>query len=350
MSTMELVTSAPAKMGPGEIGAWAARAERLGFDVIHVSETIHDPFTVAALALQHTQRVTVRTSMVLAFPRSPMITAYAAWDLAKYSGGRFQLGIASQVRGNIVGRFSTQWSEPVARLGDYIRALRAIFASFQTGAKLDYVGPHYRFERLQPYFNPGPLEHRAPQIWTGAVNARMCAMAGELADGFVCHPTNSHPVVLKSRTLPALAEGAARAGRTEQLPVVANPHVMAAATSEAVDALREQRRSELAFLYSTPAYRRQLEVFDLADLGAALSAMAQRSEWDDLPAILTDEVMSQLVPQGTYDEIPAVLTQWYSGLCSGINLPVPADDADDASFGALLDSCRQIPAAVRNSA
>ena len=115
-------------MGPGEIGAWAARAERLGFDVIHISETIHDPFTVAALALQHTDAVTVRTSMVLAFPRSPMITAYAAWDLAKYSGGRFQLGIASQVRGNIVGRFSAEWSEPSARLADYIRSLRAIFA------------------------------------------------------------------------------------------------------------------------------------------------------------------------------------------------------------------------------
>lgn len=105
--TMQVVTSAPpAAMGPGEIGSWAVRAERLGFDVIHISETIHDPFTVAALALQHTERVTVRTSMALAFPRSPMITAYAAWDLAKFSGGRFHLGIASQVRGNIVGRFS----------------------------------------------------------------------------------------------------------------------------------------------------------------------------------------------------------------------------------------------------
>jgi probable F420-dependent oxidoreductase len=347
---MELVTSAPAEMGPGEIGTWATRAERLGFDVIHVSETIHDPFTVAALALQHTQRVTVRTSMVLAFPRSPMITAYAAWDLAKYSAGRFQLGIASQVRGNIVGRFSAQWSEPVARLADYIRALRAIFASFQTGVKLDYVGPHYKFERLQPYFNPGPLEHPAPQIWTGAVNARMCAMAGELADGFVCHPTNSHPVVLKSRTLPALAEGASRAGRTECPQVVANPQAMTAATHEAVNAVREQRRSELAFLYSTPAYRRQLEAFGLADVGETLSAMAQRSEWGHLPTVLTDEVLGRLVPQGTYDEIPSVLSQWYSGLCTGINLPVPADEADDDRFGALVEACRQIPAAVRNSA
>ncbi|QEN17496.1 TIGR03617 family F420-dependent LLM class oxidoreductase [Mycolicibacterium sp. ELW1] len=340
---MQLVTSAPAAMGPGEIGPWAARAERLGFDVVHISETIHDPFTVAALALQHTERVTVRTSMVLAFPRSPMITAYAAWDLSKFSGGRFQLGIASQVRGNIVGRFSAQWSEPVARLADYIRSLRAIFTSFQTGAKLDYVGPHYRFERLQPYFNPGPLEHPAPQIWTGAVNARMCAMAGELADGFVCHPTNSHPTVLRSRTLPALAEGASRAGRTlADLAVVANPHVMTAATRDAVDTLRDQRRSELAFLYSTPAYRRQLEDFGLADVGAALSAMAQRSEWDSLPSVLTDEVMERLVPQGTYEEIPDVLAQWYSGLCSGINLPVPADEADDDLFAGVLQACRQI--------
>ncbi len=153
---MEMVATAPAQMGPGEIGDWAARAERIGYDTIHISETIHDPFTVAAFALQRTTRLTVRTSMVVAFPRSPMITAYAAWDLAKYSGGRFQLGIASQVRGNIVGRFSTEWSEPVARLGDYIGALRAIFHSFQTGADLDYTGPHYRFDRLQPYFNPGP--------------------------------------------------------------------------------------------------------------------------------------------------------------------------------------------------
>lgn len=155
---------------------------------MHVSETIHDPFTVAAFALQATTTITVRTSMVLAFPRSPMITAYAAWDLARLSGGRFQLGVASQVRGNIVGRFSTAWSEPVSRMADYIGALRAIFHAFQTGERLNYVGAHYTFDKLQPYFNPGPLEHPAPAIWTGGVNARMVAMAGEVADGLSAIP------------------------------------------------------------------------------------------------------------------------------------------------------------------
>ncbi|MGZ8802856.1 MAG: LLM class flavin-dependent oxidoreductase, partial [Mycobacterium sp.] len=341
---MEVVASTPATMGPAEIGDWAARMERIGFDTIHVSETIHDPFTVAAFALQATSRATVRTSMVLAFPRSPMITAYAAWDLARYSGGRFHLGIASQVRGNIVGRFSTVWSEPVGRLGDYILSLRAIFHSFQTGDELAYVGSHYKFDKLQPYFNPGPLDSAAPQIWTGGVNRRMCVMAGELADGFVCHPTNSHPLILKTRTLPALGDGARAALRGNQTAaVVANPQPMMAATEEAMDAMRESRRSELAFLYSTPAYRRQLEDFGLPEVADALSTMAQRNQWDDMRDQFTDEVLNRVVPQGTYDVIPDVLTEWYSGLCTGISLSVPADDAHDDDLSTLVERCRRIP-------
>lgn len=330
-----MVATAPATTGPAEIGAWAARVEGLGFDTIHVSETIHDPFTVAALALQATSAITVRTSMALAFPRSPMITAYAAWDLARFSGGRFQLGIASQVRGNIVGRFSAEWTEPVARMADYIRALRAIFGAFQTGGRLNYVGTQYTFDRLQPYFNPGPLEHPAPQIWTGGVNSRMVTMAGELADGFVCHPTNSHPTILRAQTLPALAGGAPR--------VVANPQPLMAATPVAVDALRETRRAELAFLYSTPAYRRQLEHFGIAELGDALSAMAQSNQWDDMSRLFTDDVLDRLIPHGTYDEIPDVLGQWYAGLCDGLTIAVPADAADDGALAELVQRCRAIP-------
>jgi probable F420-dependent oxidoreductase len=313
-----MVATVPATVGPAEIGAWAARAERLGFDTVHVSETIHDPFTVAAFALQATTAVTVRTSMVLAFPRSPMITACAAWDLARLSGGRFQLGIASQVRGNIVGRFSTPWSEPVARLADYICSLRAIFHAFQTGERLNYVGTHYRFDKLQPFFNPGPLEHAAPPIWAGGGNARMVAMAGELADGFVCHPTNSHPTILRAHTLPALAGGNPR--------VIANPQPLMDTTPDAVDALRDTRRSELAFLYSTPAYRRQLERFGITGLGA----------------------LEVLIPAGTYAEIPDVLGRWYAGLCDGLTIAVGPDDADDTALAELVRRCRVIPILSRS--
>lgn len=343
---MEIIASAPAQMGLSEIADWAARMERIGFDVIHIAETIHDPFSIAAMALTHTKQLTVRTSMVLAFPRSPMIVAYAAWDLAKYSNGRFQLGIASQVRGNIVGRFSSAWSEPVSRLGDYIQSLRAIFQAFQTGEPLNYEGKHYRFSRLQPYFNPGPIDHPIPQIWTGGVNRRMCILAGELSDGFVCHPTNSHPDILTARILPAIAEGARAAGRKGVPAVVANAQPMMAATHDDVEKQRGPRRAELAFLYSTPAYRRQLEHFGLAELGEALSEMARRREWGDLANHLTDEVMNRVVPQGTYQEIPDILAQWYSGLCTGLNLPVSADDAHDRQLAELVQQCKTISGAT----
>lgn len=335
---MEIVASWPSRSDLAEVQAWARRAEGLGVDVVHVPETIHDPFTVAALMLTATERLVVRTSMVVAFPRSPMLTAYAAWDLQKLSGGRFQLGVASQVRGNIVGRFSTEWSEPVARLGDYVRSLRAIFHAFQTGEELAYAGPHYTFERLQPYFNPGPIDHPAPTIWTGGVNHGMVALAAEVADGFVCHPTSSHPDVLRADILPLLGGGPR---------VVAGPQPLMAGSREELAVARDARRSELGFLYSTPAYRRQLELFGLGALGETLTGLAARDDWTDLAQHVTDDVMARLVPQGTYDEIPDVLEQWYGGLCDGIVLAVPDDPADDDSLRTLVGRCRDIPGTLR---
>jgi alkanesulfonate monooxygenase SsuD/methylene tetrahydromethanopterin reductase-like flavin-dependent oxidoreductase (luciferase family) len=236
----------------------------------------------------------------------------------------------------------------VSRLRDYIESLRAIFHSFQTGETLNYAGPFYRFHRLQPYFNPGPIDHPVPQIWTGGVNKKMCVLAGELSDGFVCHPTNSHPLILISHTLPSIAEGAWGAPRSTPAPaVVANPQPMMAATRQALDALREARRAELAFLYSTPAYRRQLEYFGLGEVAEALSDTARRSKWSDLPKQLTDEVIKRVVPQGTYEEMSTVLTDWYSGLCAGLSLPVPADDEHDDHLTELVERCKAIPTSRR---
>jgi len=329
---MEIVASWPSRMPLRDVPAWAQRVEDLGFDVVHVPETIHDPFAVGALALQATSRLVVRTSMVVAFPRSPMLTALSAWDLAGLSCGRFQLGVASQVRGNIVGRFSAEWSEPVARLRDYVGALRAIFTAFRTGEPLAYDGPHYRFDRLQPYFNPGPLDCAEPTIWTGGVNAGMTALAGEVADGFVCHPTNSHPDVIRALVQPLV-------GGT---PIVAGPQPLTARTRDGLAAVRDARREELAFLYSTPAYRRQLEVFGLAELGETLSAMAARGDWSELGRHLDDDVMRTLLPEAAYDELPDVLEHWYAGLVHGLVLSARPDEVADDRLRDLVARCREI--------
>ena len=195
--------------------AHAERVERLGYDGLHVAETVHDSMAVALLAAEHTERITVRTSVTLAFARSPTLLAYAAWDIAKISGGRFELGLGTQIRQNIEDRYAVPFGEdPVGRLGDYVGAVRAAFASFASGAAPAYESPHYSVTRMQPYFNPGPdAVTQPPRIYLGGVQRKACALAGAVGDGFVSHPTNSNPRYLGETCLPALAEGARAAGR-----------------------------------------------------------------------------------------------------------------------------------------
>ncbi|RQO42194.1 LLM class F420-dependent oxidoreductase [Rhodococcus sp. KBW08] len=331
---MELVTSLPADTPLRQVAQHVERIEKLGFDTVHISETVRDPFAVAALAVEHSTTLTVRTSMVVAFARSPMVTALAAWDLADFSGGRFQLGLATQVRGNIVGRYSMPWTDPVAQLRDYVGAVREIFRVFQTGGKLDYAGSHYTFNRLQPYFSPGQIGVPAPEIWTGGVNSRMCSLAGDVADGFVAHPTSSHPKVLAERIIPSLTGG----GRKPRL--IAVPKTITGKDRAAIIAQREAARSELAFLYSTPAYRVALEVLGLSEVGEELTVMARAGDWAQLPAVLTDDVLDILVTQCTYAELPDVLSSKYAGLCDGIALAVPTDPADDGAFTAMCEELR----------
>ncbi|MFC9894366.1 TIGR03617 family F420-dependent LLM class oxidoreductase [Nocardia sp. NPDC127579] len=338
---MEIVTSLPADTHLAQVASRIRRIEALGFDTVHISETVHDPFAVCALAVEHSTRLTVRTSMVVAFPRSPMLTACAAWDLARFSGGRFQLGIASQVRGNIVGRYSVPWADPVARLGDYADALRAIFTAFQHGTPLDYHGSHYTFTRLQPYFDPGPLPVAAPTVWLGGVNRRMCELAGAVADGFVAHPTGSHPRTLTEQVLPALVTGAA--ARDRGLPrIIVVPKAITGRDDAAVAAERQAVRKELAFLYATPAYRGTLDRLGLGDTATALAGAAADKQWDRLPELLTDEMLAALVPEATYADLPDVLAEWYRGRCQGLSLAIPRDPDDDNAFRTMLDRLRAI--------
>src|SRR5262249_31717285 len=155
-----------------EVEAHARRVEALGYDGLCVPDAVHDGLLLSQAALRVTTKLRARTSVLVSFPRSPMLVAIAAWDLQAVSGGRLELGLGRQVRGNIVGRYSTPWSAPVPRMREYANSLRAIFAAFQGGGALDFQGAHYRFTRLQPFFNPGPIEHPQIPIWLGAVGPR----------------------------------------------------------------------------------------------------------------------------------------------------------------------------------
>jgi probable F420-dependent oxidoreductase len=325
--------------------AHAQRVEALGYDGLHVAETVHDALAVALLAAEHTERITVRTSVALAFTRSPTLLAYAAWDLAKLSDGRFQLGLGTQIRQNIEDRYAVPFGEdPIGRLGDYVGAVRAAFASFASGEAPRYESPHYRVTRMQPYFNPGPdAATAAPAIYLGGVQRRACELAGAVGDGFVSHPTNSNPRYLREICLPALAEGASAAGRNlaaAGFETVVGTQVITGASADAVERERERQRRLLAFLYSTPAYAPTLELYGWDELGPRLRELIRHERWDDLASVLPDDVLDELVPSATFDELPELLLERFAGLGQGLTMSVPASSDDDEAFAAVVAALR----------
>ncbi len=335
-----------AGMGPrlpvAQVGTYAARVERLGYDGLHIAEMIHDPFVASALALDATTTLGVRTSMALAFVRSPMATAMSSWELAHLSGGRFDLGLGSQVRANIEERYGMAFDRPVARLRDHVLAVRACFEAFASGEPLDHRGPFHRLTRLQPDFRPAPLGDgvRRPEVWMGAVGSQMVRLAGELADGVVTHPTNSHPADLAARLVPALEDGARRTDRPTP-PLVVSPMVVTGADPTALEASREAIRQRLAFLYSTPAYAPTLERLGLGAVGPSLRRLVRDEAWDRLVDHLPDQVLDQLVLVGTWNEIPSLVHDRYGRWADGIVLRPPEDPAADAAFAAVITRLRE---------
>jgi probable F420-dependent oxidoreductase len=330
------------RMTPDQVAEHARRAETLGYDGLNVPEAVHDGLVMSQIALQATTRLRVATSVLVAFPRSPMAVAHAAWDLQRLSNGRFELGLGSQVRGNIVGRYSTPWSPPVPRMREYIGALRAIFDAFQEGTPLDFVGDHYQFTRLQPFFNPGPLDCASIPLYLGAVGPQMTALAGEAADGLMTHPSNTPPRYLREVTRPRLKAGASRSGRSGVPRLMVSALLATGETQQQVRADREKQRELLGFLYSTPAYWGSLELFGWRDRGEQLLALSREGKWGEMPGLLTDEMLDTFVPTAAYGEIAGVLRERYASLCDWITFPIPADPAQDRA-------CRKAIAELKES-
>lgn len=316
-----------------DIAAHARRIEGLGYDGLHIAETVHDPFLASMAALQATESLVVRTSVALALVRSPMAVAYSAWDLAALSNGRFQLGLGTQIKPHIERRFGASFDDPVGRLRDHIGAVRACWRAFDGIAPLDYRSEHYQLTLLTPNFTPDalPVGVTRPSVWMGGVNRKLVQTAGAIADGFVTHPTNSHPRYLSEICRPGLAAGATSAGRSvTEIELVVGTQWILGATRTDIDERREHNRRLLAFLYSTPAYERTLELFEWSELAPRLRALIKEQRWGDLSGLVTDEVLDTLVPQATFDELPDVAIEWFGGLADGILVaPPPSDEHDD---------------------
>ncbi len=300
----------------------AHAAEKLGFDGLWSSETNHDPFMPLALAATATSQMTLGTAIALSFTRSPMTLAYTCWDLAAMTQGRFILGLGTQVKAHNERRFSVPWDAPIPRLREVIESLRAIWHAWRTGERLNYRGQYYTFTLMTPFFTPPRHEYPIP-ITIAGVNTGLCRLAGELCEGFHVHPLNSVKY-LTEVVRPAIAEGAARAGRSpDDVALIASVFIVTGRNAQESAAMREFVRQQIAFYASTPSYRVIFATHGWEETAAELSALAARKRWGDMPALISDEMVETFAVVAPPEEVGRAVLARYAGLVDRITLYRP---------------------------
>jgi len=307
----------------------AQQLEALGFDALWTFETQHDPFLPLGLVATGTEKMGMGTNIAVAFARTPMATAMTAWDLARSSGGRFMLGLGTQVRMHVERRFSMPFEHPAARVREYILCMRAIWDCWQNGSKPDFVGEYYKFKLMTPFFNPGPMAHPDIPVFLAGVQPTMCRTAGEVADGFHVHPLHS-PRYLREVVHPSLAEGRRLAGKPAEGMQLYAPVFCITGLNAAQTAEREAFvRGQIAFYASTPNYRHILDLHGWTAAGEKLSKMVRAGEWDKLGGEITDEMLDAFAVTAPLDKLPGVLRQRYAGLVQRISIYLPVPGSDD---------------------
>jgi probable F420-dependent oxidoreductase len=276
---------------PSNAARSAKDAEAAGYDGAWTAETSHDPFLACLLAAEHTERLQIGTAITVAFARSPMTTAQTANDLQAYSGGRFLLGLGSQIKPHIEKRFSMPWSKPAARMREYVSAMRAIWECWNEGTKLDFRGDFYSHTLMTPFFNPGPNPHGAPKVFLAGVGELMTEVAGEVCDGFICHAFTTERY-FREVTLPALERGRAKAGKTMEGFEISGPSfVVSGATEEDTARVAQGTREQIAFYGSTPAYKGVLEMHGWGDLHTELNSLSKQGKWKEMGELIDDEIL-----------------------------------------------------------
>jgi probable F420-dependent oxidoreductase len=301
----------------------ARAAEDLGFAGLWTSETKHDAFLPLAIAANETHEIGLGTSVAIAFSRSPMETAQTAWDLQDISEGRFVLGLGTQVKAHITRRFSMPWDRPAARLQEYILALREIWESFQNEGPLEFEGEFYRHTLMTPFFNPGPIEYPEIPIYIAGVNTRLARLAGEICDGFHVHPFHS-PEYVRRTVIPAIAEGARQADRDRgQVTLATSAFVITGENEERATEQRESVRAQISFYASTPTYLTVLEAHGWQGVGEELGKLARDKRWNEMPRLVTDEMLGAFAVEAAPDEIGPALKDRYDGLIDRVALYLP---------------------------
>ena len=311
-------------------GAEARELELAGYDGAWSAETGHDPLLIVAGAATATTTLELGTGIVVAFARSPMITAAMANDVQLLSRGRLLLGLGSQIKPHIEKRYSMPWSHPAPRMREYILAMRDIWSCWNQGTALNFRGEFYRHTLMSPFFNPGPNPHGAPKVYLAAVGELMTEVAGEVADGLLVHPFSTERYI-REVTLPALERGLAKSGReSKDFPISFSGLVATGDTDEQFADATKRVRGQIAFYGSTPAYRGVLELHGWGDLQSELNTLSKTGEWEKMGELIDDDVLHTFSVVAAPNGVGAEVRRRLNDVISRFSIYAPYALGDDA--------------------
>ncbi|MBN1967347.1 MAG: TIGR03617 family F420-dependent LLM class oxidoreductase [Anaerolineae bacterium] len=306
----------------------ARTLEAMGFAGVWTPETAHNPFLPLTLAAYATERLELGTAIAVAFPRSPMITAQLAWDLAVQSGGRFILGLGTQVKAHVRRRFSSEWSSPAARLREYVLALRAIWRAWQYNEPLDFRGEFYQHTLMTPFFSPGSIPHPDVPVYIAGVNKQLCQVAGEVCDGFHVHPFHTMDY-LRQQIVPNIEAGAARAGRSRaDLSLACAIFVVTGRDEREISEAAGAIRLQIAFYASTYSYRPVLAQHGWEAVGDELGGLARQGRWAEMADLISDEMLYEFAVVAPVDELAARVRARYDGLLDRVAYYFPFEPGE----------------------
>jgi probable F420-dependent oxidoreductase len=321
-------------------GAQAKEVEAAGYTGAWTAETSHDPFFPLVLAAEHTETLELGTSIAVAFARNPMTLANIGWDLQAYSKGRFILGLGSQIKPHITKRFSMEWSQPAARMREMILAIRAIWDTWENGTPLAFRGDFYTHTLMTPFFTPDRAElagFGVPKIFLAGVGELMTEAAGEVCDGFICHGFTTEKY-LREVTIPALARGRAKAGKTmEGFEIVGPSFVVTGNDEQQMAAAAAGTRQQIAFYGSTPAYRGVLDIHGWGGLQDELNSLSKQGKWVEMGGLIDDEILNTFAVVGEPEQVAPELHRRYGDVIQRISFYAPYSSDPDRWRQVLAD-------------
>lgn len=329
--------------GLKDLAAEGREREAAGYDGVWSFEAAHDPFLPLIPVAEHTEHLSVGTAIAVAFARNPMSMAYVAYDVQVHAQGRFLLGLGSQVKPHIERRFQMPWGNPAPRMREYVQAMRAIWASWETGERLNFRGDFYAHTLMTPFFSPEPSPWGPPKVYLAAVGEHMTRTAGEVCDGIQPHAFTTQRY-LRERTLPLLEEGLATSGRTlADFSISFSGFVVTGRTEEEMAAAMDGTRQQIAFYGSTPSYRTVLEMHGWEQLGVELNALSRGTDpdrWRKMGELIDDDVVREFAVVAEPDGLGAALLARYGGIVDRFTFYAPYAH-DEAVFAPAIEALRK---------